>query len=134
MQHLRIATLLLFGIVVFGGVQTAWADVVYSFTTIDVPGATSTSAIGINDSGQIVGGFYDATGNHGFFLDVGGSFTTFDVPSASSETIADGINNSGQIVGDFDSGDAGPTQGSLQRPQSFLSLASLPLLAAADRS
>ena len=36
------------------------------FTTIDVPGATSTSAFGINDSGQIVGSFYDGTTTHGF--------------------------------------------------------------------
>jgi hypothetical protein len=27
MQHLRIATLLVFGIVTLGGVETAWADV-----------------------------------------------------------------------------------------------------------
>src|SRR5215467_3687354 len=38
-QHLRIHSLLLFGMVVFGGVETAMADVQYSFTTIDVPGA-----------------------------------------------------------------------------------------------
>jgi hypothetical protein len=49
MQHLRIATVLLFGIVAFGGVETAWADVVYSFTTFDPPGSVVTNANGIND-------------------------------------------------------------------------------------
>src|SRR5215467_646140 len=94
----RIASLLLFGMVVFGGVQTAVADVQYSFTTIDVPGAINTQAFGINDSGQIVGFFDDALGGHGFVLDTGGNFTTIDVPGASS-TRAFGINDSGQIVG-----------------------------------
>ena len=51
--------------VVLGGVKTAVADVQYSFTTIDVPGALSTGASGINDSGQIVGTFTDALGLHG---------------------------------------------------------------------
>jgi hypothetical protein len=69
-------------------VKTAWADVVYSFTTIDVPGATGgTSANGINNSGQIVGSFSDASGSHGF-IDTGGSFTTIDVPGATGGTSA----------------------------------------------
>jgi uncharacterized membrane protein len=40
-----------------------------TFTTIDVPGASGsfgTQAYGINNSGQIVGSFQDATGVHGF--------------------------------------------------------------------
>jgi hypothetical protein len=78
-RHLRIATLLVFGIIALAGVQTAWADMVYSFTTIDVPGASpgSTSVLGINNSGQIVGGFSDATGSHGF-VDTGGSSFNHD--------------------------------------------------------
>ena len=35
----RIASLLLFGMVVFGSVKTAAADVQYSLTIFDVPGA-----------------------------------------------------------------------------------------------
>src|SRR4029077_5937652 len=70
------------------------------------PGATGfgTQAFGINDSGQIVGSFFDAgnTKTHGF-LDTGGSFTTIDVPGATN-TNAYGINNSGQIVGWFRDG------------------------------
>lgn len=38
-----------------------------TFTTTDVPGATSTSALGINARGQIVGVYLDASGTaHGF--------------------------------------------------------------------
>src|SRR5215469_7058307 len=99
----RIVHLAMFALVVIGGVETAFADSLYSFTTIDVPRLTFpfTSAGGINDSGQIVGSFYSARDvAHGYFLDVDGSFTTIDAPGASL-TIAGGINNSGQIVGWF---------------------------------
>jgi hypothetical protein len=79
-------------------VETAFANIAYSFTTIDVPGARDTQTLGINDSGQIVGRFVDATGAHGF-VDTGGSFTTIDVPGALSTQGAFGINDNGQIVG-----------------------------------
>ena len=59
MKNSRIVTLATFAMVVFGGVETAFASMLYSFTTIDVPGASccTTVANGINDSGQIVGWF-----------------------------------------------------------------------------
>jgi hypothetical protein len=63
----------------------------YTFTTIDVPGATRTTALGINDREQIVGWYADASGEiHGYLLDEG-QFTTIDVPGAT-ETLAVGIN------------------------------------------
>jgi quercetin dioxygenase-like cupin family protein len=37
-----------------------------SFTPIDVPGSSFTYVTGINDGGQIVGFFQDASGTHGF--------------------------------------------------------------------
>ncbi len=73
----------------------------FTFTTIDVPGSTGTSAAGINPSGQIVGQFSDSKGDgHGFLRDTDGSFTTIDMPG-SSGTGASGINSSGQIAGGF---------------------------------
>jgi probable HAF family extracellular repeat protein len=71
----------------------------YTFTTIDVPGATFTAARSINDASQIVGSFTDSAGTHGFVLS-GGSFTTIDVQGASS-THGGKINTRGQIVGRF---------------------------------
>jgi hypothetical protein len=66
--------MLAFEMIILGGVETAFADSIYSFTTIDVPGANGiTAASGINDSGQIVGYFRDdvaAPRFHGF-LDTG---------------------------------------------------------------
>jgi probable HAF family extracellular repeat protein len=38
----------------------------FSFTQIDVPGASYTHAYGINDAGQIVGSVDNSTGNHAF--------------------------------------------------------------------
>ena len=79
----------------------------FTFTTIDVPGATGTGASRSNAAGQIVGGYADATGaGHGFLLDKG-DFTTIDVPDATG-TAAFGINAAGQIVGVY--GDASGTE------------------------
>src|SRR6266446_3381687 len=71
----------------------------FTFTQLDVPGATLTAARGINDAGQIVGVFANGTGTHGF-LDTGGSFTPLDAPGATTTT-ARGINDAAQIVGFF---------------------------------
>jgi probable HAF family extracellular repeat protein len=77
------------------------ADTIYSFTTIDVPGATGTAPEGINNAGQIVGFDGDTVGTqHGFLLS-GGIYTPIDVPGAlPGTTRAFGINDAGQIVGD----------------------------------
>ena len=73
----------------------------FTFTTIDVPGATGTGAARSNAVGQIVGGYTDASGmGHGFLLDKG-TFTTID-PPGSVFTQAIGINAAGRIVGDFE--------------------------------
>ena len=64
-----------------------------TFRTIDGRAVT-----GINDAGQIVGNYLDASGlAHGFLLS-GDSFTIIDVPGADA-TAPFGINNAGQIVG-----------------------------------
>src|SRR5262249_42885439 len=80
-----------------------------AFITIDVPNAPpeSTSAFGINDRGQIVGGYNDAIGDLHCFLLVAGTFTTVDFPRAPFTQCA-GINNKGSIVGGYFFG-AGPT-------------------------
>lgn len=69
------------------------------FSPINVPNSFYTAALGINDSGQIVGYYTDKTGLHGF-LYTGGTFLTIDVPGALS-TRARAINNQGQIIGTF---------------------------------
>jgi hypothetical protein len=65
-----------------------------TYTTIDPPGSTGSTAYVINTSGQIAGYYVDGSGfTHGF-LDNGGTYTTIDPPGSTS-TIVDGINDSG---------------------------------------
>jgi len=76
-----------------------------SFTALDAPGASFTLPRGINNAGQIVGGFQDSTGGHSFLYTMG-SFSTFEVPGARpNSTGANDINDAGQIVGTFSSSD-----------------------------
>ena len=75
-----------------------------TFTTIDVPGASSTAAAAINSRGDIVGAYNTADGmSHGFLLR-GDDFTSIDFPGASF-TSAEGINPRGDIVGNHDDAD-----------------------------
>jgi uncharacterized membrane protein len=84
------------------------------FTTIDVPGATISEALGIS-RGRIVGDFTDVDGNvHGFLLEQG-VFTTIDVPGAAA-TLPAGINRKGHIVGIY-TDSAGNAHGFLAVPQ-----------------
>jgi len=75
------------------------------FTTIDIPGASSTLADGINPQGDIVGTYArnDLTGFHGYLLSKG-AFTTIDVPGAIGFTQAHGINPRGDILGEYGDG------------------------------
>ena len=73
------------------------------FTPIAVPfaGALGTFPYGINNSGEIVGGWWDSnTIEHGFTL-IGNTYTSFDYPDGS-ETGGFGINSAGDIVGAYE--------------------------------
>src|SRR6267143_1261002 len=80
-----------------------------TFTTIDFPGASFTSAQGINPRGDIVGNYGSAGVFHGYLLS-GGEFASIDFPGASASQ-ALGINPRGDIVGAYTS--AGVTHGYL---------------------
>jgi probable HAF family extracellular repeat protein len=72
-------------------------------TPIDVPGASDTVVLGVNDQGTVVGTYEIANGpDHGFVLQ-NGIFTTFDVPGATATHVRD-INNNGVFVGWFEDG------------------------------
>ena len=55
----------------------------YTWTPIDFPGAESTSARGINNSGDIVGHYSYLSGLNQGFLYSGGSYSTISVPDLS---------------------------------------------------
>lgn len=85
------------------------SPVTFTFTPFDVPftGGIFTSGNGINNSGQVVGGYsvFDPTINdfidHGFLRDAQGNFSEIAFPGAVGGTDAKEINNQGQIVGRF---------------------------------
>lgn len=72
----------------------------YAFTQFDFPGAASTSAVAINNNGQILGIYADSKGTlHCFLRGAGGDFTTVDPPAAGGSCA--GLNNLGRIAGAY---------------------------------
>src|SRR5579864_6189480 len=94
-QHLKLYLPMLGFVLALSSTVAAGEDP--TFTTIDFPGASFTSANGINAQGDVVGAYMSAGVMHGYLLS-DGSFTTIDFPGASS-TVPRGINPRGDIVG-----------------------------------
>lgn len=73
------------------------------FAELDVPfGAAGGDAVGINNRGEIVGGYYsdnDSSCLRGFLRDRRGRFTRIDIPHSTGITQPVRINDRGQIVG-----------------------------------
>ena len=82
----------------FGGNSHGFLYSGETYTTVDVPGALSTEADGINDFGHIVGTYFSAGKFHGYIYR-NGTFTTLDDPLGTTETVPQGINNADQVVG-----------------------------------
>ena len=78
----------------------AGASAQCKYTTINIPGAFTSSATGINDQGAIVGVFNTSTTDFRGFLLFQGKFTHFNFPGAVNTTAND-INNHGHIVGSY---------------------------------
>jgi uncharacterized membrane protein len=92
----------------FAGVVTASASAAAwhgRYTTIDVPGATATIAVSVNDFGVVVGVYTDANGvSHGF-IDRRGVFTTVNHAHAGTApgqgTTLGFINDHGAVIGTY---------------------------------
>lgn len=78
-------------------------DAVYSTTPIAVPGALQTVPNGINDSGDVVGYFFDQSSTVHAFVAEHGRFSPIDIQGAAF-TIPSAINDLGQIAGYFVAG------------------------------
>jgi probable HAF family extracellular repeat protein len=84
------------------------------FTAFDTPGEAAQDFVGINNRGQIVGGYKEdlsrgeaGCGQRGFLRDKDGRFTSIDVPGAGLTAPID-INDRGQVVGQFQNTDYCP--------------------------
>ena len=69
-----------------------------------MPGARAgrTTALDINNAGQVTGTYDDPTGGYHGFPDTQGSYVGLDAPGAyAGQTTAAGINNAGQVTGYF---------------------------------
>ena len=69
-----------------------------SYTTVDMPAATSTVLFAINNAAVAVGRYMSAGRTHGFVRSATGELTAIDVPG-SAFTVAGALNNRGDIVG-----------------------------------
>jgi hypothetical protein len=87
-------------------------------TTLDFPGATSTQALGVNDSDEVVGVYTNSDmSTHGFTWTPQGGFATVDDPNGMGTTTINGVNDAGALVGFYVDG-AGNTDGTLAMPLS----------------
>ncbi|MGA8491684.1 MAG: hypothetical protein WB711_14760, partial [Terriglobales bacterium] len=79
------------------GLYTGFVYKSGKFTAIKFPKSNGTQAIGINDSGDVVGLYLDSANTQHGFVKKGAKYTSFDV-KGDTTTTAWGINNSGQIA------------------------------------
>ena len=90
-----------------------------SVITLSVPASSMTQALGINDSGEVVGVYQVGTGDsavmHGFTWTAQGGFQTVDDPHGVGTTTVNGVNDQGEIVG-FYTDSTGNTDGFVAKP------------------
>ena len=91
------------------------------FTTLSVPGASATQALGVNDRDEVVGVYTVGSGAaatmHGFTWQPGRGFQTVDDPHGAGTTTVNGVNDHGQLVGFYTEARAGNTDGFLASPR-----------------
>src|SRR5262249_52622277 len=71
-----------------------------TITTVEPPGATTSTAWSITDVGTVAGEYKTATGDHIFTQSTDGKFASFDIPGAKSITDAFS-NSSGVLAGTY---------------------------------
>jgi hypothetical protein len=105
-----------------GGITDAFLETAAGrFTTLAVPGASATMALGVSNSDEVVGGYSMGTGSaavmHGFSWTPQHGFATIDDPDGAQGTTVNGVNDLGDLVG-FYTDSRGVTHGMLASPRS----------------
>ena len=86
-----------------GDVFSTTSGVSFNYYNLSSLEASSVSASGIDDSGDIVGTYYNG-GQHAYFMSAAGTITTIDPTTLDSnltEAAAVGINDAGYVVGQY---------------------------------
>lgn len=83
---------------------------------IAIPGASATTAFGVNDGEEVVGAYTVGTASHGFIWAPGFGFLNIDDPNGIGTTALNGVNDFGQVVGFYTDG-SGNTDGLLANPK-----------------
>jgi probable HAF family extracellular repeat protein len=113
---LRACVFWICAVFLLGSASFAQTGPTFKVVAINFPGASDTSANGINNFGTIVGWYTRAGVTHGFRLS-NQHFTTIDFPGAVA-TEVHGISNLGDMVGKFETAN-GKTHGFLLRQGVF---------------
>jgi hypothetical protein len=72
----------------------------YTFQYITPPGAVQTDPLAVNDSGEVLGYWYDSSYTRHPFTFQNGTLTSFSFPQGSG-IVALGLNNKGDVAGDY---------------------------------
>jgi probable HAF family extracellular repeat protein len=107
-ELLLLAVALFAGLADFAAAQ-APTGAAYTFTQLNVPNSESTSGLGVNDLGQIVGTFFSGKRIGFIYDDSGFQFPSNPFPNPSNWTVFHDINNVGQIVGYIEVFHSGPS-------------------------
>jgi probable HAF family extracellular repeat protein len=84
-----------------------------TFRQLSFGAMTNTQALGVNNTGQVVGSYLDAAGTtHGFLWSPHSPLRSIDDPNSAGTTVINGLNNRGQLVG-FYTDTVGNTHGLL---------------------
>ena len=82
-----------------GGPNQGFVNIGGTVTKFFGSGSDNTFALGMNSSNQVVGQYYDSSGNsHGFSRDASGTITEIVFPGAL-QTACTGLNDAGEITG-----------------------------------
>jgi hypothetical protein len=88
-------------------------------SVLDFPRATMTRALGVDNSGEVVGDYQLGSGRrartHGFTWTQRHGFTTVDGPDGAVDTTINGVNSAGELVGSYVTR-GGNTDGLLAKP------------------
>jgi hypothetical protein len=83
-------------------ISHGWLEILGDYTVLNYPQSSSTMALGLNNKGQVVGTFNDASGTHGFVYYISSKqWQQIDDPDGFGTTIVNGINDNGALVGFF---------------------------------